>query len=155
MYLWHKMRCSGPVKMKKKEFNHLLAKFSLHSKGGATLRQRLKLRGKSIPAFIKGFWTCPQRLANSIHEVSCRTCFNSQLPSVFYGDIYERCRYMLCFRFNGAHTQQMKGKATMGKMMEDWRRKLQAVNTGNTSFTWGHNNSFGAIVIALWCFVNH
>jgi DNA modification methylase len=39
--------------------------------------------GRSVPVFSNEFWTSGQRLSHSLHEVSYRACFKSQLPGFF------------------------------------------------------------------------
>ena len=39
--------------------------------------------GSVVPYFVNEFWTAKQRVANSLHEVSYRACFNPQLPRFF------------------------------------------------------------------------
>jgi hypothetical protein len=37
----------------------------------------------SVPTYVNEFWTAKQRQASSLHEVSYRACFKSQLPRFF------------------------------------------------------------------------
>lgn len=39
--------------------------------------------GNSIPKYINEYWTNKQRQSNSLHEISYRACFKSQLPNFF------------------------------------------------------------------------
>ncbi|MFU7529669.1 DNA methyltransferase [Qipengyuania sp. ASV99] len=47
--------------------------------GAATVQQSVE----DIPYFINEFWTSGQRKGHSIHEISYRACFKSQLPEFF------------------------------------------------------------------------
>jgi len=42
-----------------------------------------KSSGQNIKKYIKEFWTSKQRKGNSIHEISYRACFKSELPKYF------------------------------------------------------------------------
>lgn len=48
-----------------------------------------------IPYFVNEFWTSGQRKGNSIHEISYRACFKSQLPEFFIRRLTKPGDYVL------------------------------------------------------------
>ncbi len=56
---------------------------SSDSSGGKTITEELKLNGKTFIKFINEYWTSKQRKGNSLHEISYRACFKSELPQFF------------------------------------------------------------------------
>lgn len=46
-------------------------------------RKTVLLETEGIPTYINEFWTSKKRQANSLHEISYRTCFKPQLPRFF------------------------------------------------------------------------
>jgi DNA modification methylase len=49
----------------------------------STVIESIKIKNIEVKKYINEFWTAKQRQANSIHEVSYRACFKSQLPRFF------------------------------------------------------------------------
>ncbi len=71
------------------DINEYLENFSL-DKNNSFFGDKIKTRieyyqynGQSIPKYINEYWTSKQRQSNSIHEISYRACFKSQLPRFF------------------------------------------------------------------------
>ncbi len=62
-----------------------LQNFSLDWK--PTIIKEIILNWKKIPEFINEFWTSKQRQWNSLHEISYRACFKSELPRFFISQL--------------------------------------------------------------------
>ena len=61
--------------------SHSLSLFQ--NKEDNTKTEYIKINGNNVAKYINEFWTSKQRMANSLHEVSYRACFKSQLPRFF------------------------------------------------------------------------
>ncbi len=48
-----------------------------------TITEEIKINNILVKKFTNEFWTSKQRQSNSIHEISYRACFKSQLPNFF------------------------------------------------------------------------
>lgn len=66
-------------------FKHHDEKDILDSKSSTkkTILEYVENEHQKIPKYVNEFWTSKQRKGNSIHEISFRACFKSQLPNFF------------------------------------------------------------------------
>ena len=55
----------------------------LFPQGQSTTVEEVDISGRNIPRFTNEFWTAKQRRGHSLHEISYRACYKSQLPQFF------------------------------------------------------------------------
>jgi hypothetical protein len=63
------------------QFIRFLTDFSLH--GAQTCVDSIRAGGHTLPRYTNEFWTAKQRQGYSLHEISYRACFKSELPRFF------------------------------------------------------------------------
>jgi DNA modification methylase len=59
-----------------------------------TIIEIIKIGDFIAERFINEFWTSEQRKSNSIHEISYRACFKSQLPNFFITELTKESDYV-------------------------------------------------------------
>ena len=75
-------------------------------------KTQLEMMGE-IPYYINEFWTAAQRQGHSIHEISYRACFKSQLPEFFISRLTKH-QELVCDPFMGRGTTPVQA-ALMGR----------------------------------------
>ncbi|MGH8672649.1 MAG: DNA methyltransferase, partial [Burkholderiales bacterium] len=78
------------------DFIEHLEKFSLDKRVNlfgdplsTTVKDFVRIDGKSIPRFTNEYWTSRQRQGNALHEIAYRACFKAQLPRFFIEQLTE------------------------------------------------------------------